>query len=59
VEAQQTLVTPMHIEPTVGTTISCRAKVPASRPAEHYTPRIAANHPARFATELPLMKWQK
>ena len=59
VEAKQTLVTPMTIEPTAGTVVACRARVPANRPAEHYTPRIAANHPARYATELPLMKWQK
>lgn len=59
VEAGQTLVTPMQIEPAAGTTIACRAKVPASRPAEHYTPRILPYHAARFATELPMMKWQK
>jgi starch phosphorylase len=58
-DTKQILVTPMQIEPAAGTVISCWAKVSANRPAEHYTPRVQPHHAARFATELPLMKWQK
>ena len=56
---QQTQITPMQIEPGPGSTITCRAKVSAARPVEHFTPRIVPNHTACLPTELPLIKWQK
>ena len=37
-----------------------RAVAPATRPAEHYTPRVAAAHPeARTPAEAPLVRWQR
>ncbi|RMD80207.1 MAG: glycosyltransferase family 1 protein [Gammaproteobacteria bacterium] len=35
-------------------------RVPASRPAEHYTPRVVPHHPqAAVPLELPLILWQR
>ena len=36
-----------------------RGAVPASRPAEHYTPRIVPRHPQAFVpAEAPLITWR-
>lgn len=56
---QTTIVTPMELDRTSGPTITYRVRVPASRPAEHYTPRLRPAHAFRLPTELPLIKWQK
>ena len=58
-ETRSMTVVPMDVQRAAGTTIACRARVPASRPAEHYTPRLRAVHPDRLATEVPWVKWQK
>jgi starch phosphorylase len=37
-----------------------RALAPATRPAEHYTPRVVAAHPdARTPAEVALVCWQR
>jgi starch phosphorylase len=58
-ENQRNLVVPMHHEPLSATVIECKAQVTTQRPSEHFTPRVRPYHPARLATELPLVKWQK
>lgn len=58
-DTRQMTIVPMDVQRAVGTAIACRARVPASRPAEHYTPRLRAVHPHRLATEVPWVKWQK
>lgn len=56
---QATTAIPMEVDRTSGPTMTCRVRVPASRPAEHYTPRLRPCHTSRLATELTLVKWQK
>lgn len=58
-QTNASMVYPMSVDSTAGTIIQCRARVPAHRPAEHYTPRIRPHHPARLPAEVPLVKWQK
>ena len=58
-DTRKMVALPMDVQRAAGTTIACRVRVPASRPAEHFTPRLRPVHPDRLATEVPWMKWQK
>ena len=58
-DTRKMVALPMDVQRAAGTTIACRARVPASRPAEHFTPRLRPVHPDRLATEVPWVKWQK